>query len=212
MSVRICESLCIRSHRKTLFAELKNREALLGAGSGRRHAGRFGTGSRRQRLLSLGSRLPDCVQRRMIALGTTAAQGFRLKLKSCAAGSELRSLPRLLACLKEPLEPTNFGPRRTAHRYVLQRPDPVFVIAIAMAARATRAPCPAMHSAPRSAPDGCLLAGLAEARARPTSRSLGEVGEPALVISLTHGVVCHCGSPAGPPPELTMPTTPWPPG
>jgi hypothetical protein len=102
-------------------------------------------------------------------------------------------------------------PRSLAGRDCLSSPETLFEIAVTIATGPAGAPCPAVHSTPCPAPYRGLLAGVTGAGACATPLSFGQIGQPALNIRLTHGVVCHVLASPSRFPVLPMPTSPCPP-
>jgi hypothetical protein len=98
---------------------------------------------------------------------------------------------------------------RVAETLILPRPKAMFEIAVSSTRWSTGAFRATMHPTAAPAPYGRLSAGSARARPGAAARRLGHIGEPALDVGLTHGVVCQFLPPTSrSSAALTMPTIP----
>jgi hypothetical protein len=103
--------------------------------------------------------------------------------------------------------------RRAAETLTLGCPEAMLEIAVARTRRSARAFRATVHPTADPASDGGLAAGLACSGPGAATGCLGHIGQPALDVGLTHGVVCQfLPSASRSPGGLTMPTIPWAPG
>ena len=111
-----------------------------------------------------------------------------------AAGS-FHDLPGLLwAGTDRPQEAPdlpNLGSHGLAQVHALASPAPMPEIAVALAPRSARAFCPTVHAAACPTCYRCLSTGVTRSSSRSTPAGFGQIGEPSVNVSLTHGLVCH---------------------
>ena len=111
-----------------------------------------------------------------------------------AAGS-FHKLPGLLwartDCPQEAPDLPNLGSHGLAQVHALVSPAPMPEIAVALAPRSARAFCPTVHAAACPPRYCCLSTGATRSSPRSTPAGFGQIGEPSVNVSLTHGVVCH---------------------